>query len=382
MDGIESVKKYMSSIYRRKNMINKKVTERTDAHIEDSFEQDLYKEGSRPRKEKGKERQKWQRILFWSVVVIAVILLGGMIAFFSFRLKGKIDLKVEEQYTTYNGKRYKYREGIVNILCLGIDKDVSMPYIEARRGNIGMSDAIILVSIDTKRNEVKAIAIPRDTVTEIQTTIDGELSSKERMRLCIQYAYGVSMQQSNKLTVEAVSNLLYDLQIQRCCAINFEALPIINDAIGGVDVEVREDIEEWESRLPYGETVHLEGDLALRFVKVRNKHDLNGAALRTQRQKQYIEAFVEKAKRVVKKDPTIPLTIFRELQKDGNMCTDVTAEDIMYLMPELLGISFSEDMVQMIPGESVVSEDGHTDYRMDVEAVKEIVINTFYEEVD
>lgn len=363
-------------------MINKKVTERTDAHIEDSFEQDLYKEGSRPRKEKGKERQKWQRILFWSVVVIAVILLGGMIAFFSFRLKGKIDLKVEEQYTTYNGKRYKYREGIVNILCLGIDKDVSMPYIEARRGNIGMSDAIILVSIDTKRNEVKAIAIPRDTVTEIQTTIDGELSSKERMRLCIQYAYGVSMQQSNKLTVEAVSNLLYDLQIQRCCAINFEALPIINDAIGGVDVEVREDIEEWESRLPYGETVHLEGDLALRFVKVRNKHDLNGAALRTQRQKQYIEAFVEKAKRVVKKDPTIPLTIFRELQKDGNMCTDVTAEDIMYLMPELLGISFSEDMVQMIPGESVVSEDGHTDYRMDVEAVKEIVINTFYEEVD
>ena len=363
-------------------MINKKDTEGTDAHIEDSFEQDLYKEGSRARKEKRKKRQKWQRILFWSVVVVAVILLGGMIAFFSFRLKGKIDLKVEEQYTTYNGKRYKYREGIVNILCLGIDKGVSMSYIEARRGNIGMSDAIILVSIDTKRNEVKAIAIPRDTVTEIQTTIDGELSSKERMRLCIQYAYGVSMQQSNKLTVDAVSNLLYDLQIQRCCAINFEALPIINDAIGGVDVEVREDVEEWESRLPYGETVHLEGDLALRFVKVRNKHDLNGAALRTQRQKQYIEAFVEKAKRVVKKDPTIPLTIFQELQKDGNMCTDITAEDIMYLMPELLGISFSEDMVQMIPGESVVSEDGHTDYRMDVEAVKEIVINTFYEEVD
>lgn len=363
-------------------MINKKVTERTDTHIEDSSERDLYKEGSRPRKGKRIKRQKWQRVLFWSVIIIVVIVIGGVIAFSLFRSKGKMDLEAKEQYTTYNGKKYKYRQELVNILCLGIDKSFSMPYIEADRGNIGMSDAIILVSVDTKRNEVKAIAIPRDTVTEIQTTIDGELSSKERMRLCIQYAYGVSMQQSNKLTVDAVSNLLYDLQIQRCCAINFEALPIINDAIGGVDVEVREDVEEWESRLPYGETVHLEGDLALRFVKVRNKHDLNGAALRTQRQKQYIEAFVEKAKRVVKKDPTIPLTIFQELQKDGNMCTDITAEDIMYLMPELLGISFSEDMVQMIPGESVVSEDGHTDYRMDVEAVKEIVINTFYEEVD
>lgn len=355
-----------------------------DAHIEDSSKRNLYNAGGLKRKKViRKKKQKWKKKLFWSIVVIAAIVAGGMIAFFSFRLKGKIDLNVEEQYTTYNGKRYKYREGIVNILCLGIDKSVPMSYIEARRGNIGMSDAIILVSIDTKRNEVKAIAIPRDTVTEIQkTTSEGELSSKERMRLCIQYAYGISMQQSNELTVNAVSKMLYNLQIQRCCAINFEALPIINDAIGGVDVEIREDIEEWESRLPYGETVHLEGDLALRFIEVRNKHDLNGAALRTQRQKQYIEAFVEKAKKVVKKNPTIPLTIFQELQKGENMCTDITVEDLMYLIPEVLRMSFSDDMVQMIPGKSVVSEDGHTDYRMDVEAVKEIVINTFYEEVD
>ena len=70
------------------------------------------------------------------------------------------------------------------------------------------------------------------------------------------------------------------------------------------------------------------------------------------------------------------------MQKDGNMCTDITAEDIMYLMPEVLRISFSNDMVVMIPGESVVSEDGHTDYRMDIDAVKKIVIDTFYEEVD
>lgn len=364
-------------------MDNMKDIEESDTHVEDSSEQEIY--GVRelkPKKKIRKNRHRWQKSFFWSVIVIVLLVAGGLIAFLTFRYKGKIDLRAEEQYTTYNGKKYKYREGIVNILCLGIDKSVSMSYIEARRGNIGMSDAIILVSVDTKRNKVKVIAIPRDTVTEIQTTRDGELSSKERMRLCIQYAYGTSMQQSNDLTVKAVSKLLYDLQIQRCCAINFAALPIINDAIGGVDVEIKENIEEWESRLPYGETVHLEGDLALRFLEVRNKHDLNGAALRTQRQKQYVEAFVEKAKNVIKKNPTIPLTIFRELQKDGNMCTDITAEDIMYLMPEVLRMSFSNDMVVMIPGESVVSEDGHTDYRMDIDAVKKIVIDTFYEEVD
>lgn len=321
------------------------------------------------------------KAFFWSITIVTALMIGGVIAFFSFRTKGEMDLRAEEQYTTYNGKKYKYRQEIVNILCLGIDKGVPMPYIRANRGNIGMADAIILVSIDTKKNEVRAIAIPRDTVAEIQTTKDGELSSKERMQICIQYAYGISMQQSNEFTKDAISRLLYDIQIQRCCAINFDALPIINDAIGGVDVEVLEDIEEWEPNLPYGETVHLEGALALRFVRVRNKHELNGAALRTERQKQYVGAFVEKAKDVVKNDPTIPLTIFQELQKDGNMCTDITAEDIIYLMSEMMDISFSNDMIQMLPGESAVGDDGYTVYRMDVDAVKEIIIDTFYEEV-
>lgn len=362
-------------------MDNVKIRERKEVHIEDSFEGEINK--YQALKLKRKKRLRWKSVLFWSVVVIVAMVLGGVVAFFSFSSKGKMDLRAEEQYTTYNGKKYKYRQEIVNILCLGIDKDVSMPYIEASRGNIGMSDAIILVSIDTKRDEVKAIAIPRDTVAEVQKTInDGELSATEKMQICIQYAYGVSMQQSNELTKNAVSKLLYGIQIQRCCAINFAALPIVNDAIGGVDVEVLEDLGYWEPELPYGETVHLEGELALRFVQVRNKDILEGAALRAERQKQYVEAFVQKAKNVARRNPTIPFVVFQELQKDGNMCTDLTAEDITFLMPEVLRMSFSSDMVQMLPGESAVSEDGHTVYCMDMDAVKEIVINTFYEEVD
>ena len=356
------------------NMDGMKNTEEVDAH----------KEVKRNRfRKKNKKRQcKWRKFLWGSIIVIALVVAGGMIAYFSLRTKGKVDLRAEEQYTIYKSKKYKYRQEIVNILCLGIDKGVSMPYIRANRGNIGMADAIILVSIDTKKNEMKGIAIPRDTMAEIQTTKNGELSSKEQMQLCIQYAYGVSMQQSNEFTKDAVSKLLYDIQIQRCCAINFDALAIINDAIGGVDVEVLENIEEWEPKLPYGETVHLDGALALRFVRVRNRHDLNGAAMRTERQKQYAEAFIDKAKDAIKSDPTIPLTVFQELQKDRNMCTDVTTEDIMFLVSEMPKISFSSDMIQMLPGKSVVGDDGHTNYRMDVDAVKEIIINTFYEEVD
>ena len=330
---------------------------------------------------KNKRRKKYQGVVGWVVISIFILLMGAVIAFFVFRLKGESNLNAEEQFITYEGKKYEYRKEIVNILCLGIDKSVPIAHIEAKRGNIGMADTIMLVSIDTKKHKVKVLAIPRDVMAEVQQTIEGNVVSEAKLQICMQYAYGMSMQQSNDLTVDAVSKLLYNTQIQRCCAINFEALPILNDAIGGVDVEVLEDIEEWVPELVYGETIHLEGDLAMRFVQTRNRNIVEGAALRTQRQKQYAVAFVQKAKSVIKTDPALPLTIFRELQKDGNMCTDITAEDITYLMPEILRISFSDDMIQMLPGECVVGEDGHTEYRMDVDLVKQIVIDTFYKEV-
>lgn len=354
-------------------MDDKKVTDESANKTEDVCEHEEHKSM--------KKKQWWQRFLLCTCVVLCVILLSGIVALHVLRSRGENNLKAEEKYITYDGKEYKYRQDIVNILCLGIDKDVPIQYIEDYRGNIGMSDAILLVSIDVKRDEMKIIAIPRDTMAEVQTTIDGVYSAKEKLQICYQYAYGVSMQQSNQLTVDAVSHLLYDIQIQRCCAINCSALPEINDAIGGVDVEVLEDIEEWEPRLKYGETIHLDGELAFRFVNVRNKHRADGSVLRTQRQKQYALAFVDKAKSVIAENPSIPITIYQELQKEGNMCTDITLEDIAYLMPEVMGISFSDDMIQMLPGESTIGERGFAEFYMDADAVKELIINTFYEEV-
>ena len=90
----------------------------------------------------------------------------------------------------------------------------------------------------------------------------------------------------------------------------------------------------------------------------------------------------EKAKDVISENPTLPITLFQELQKDKNMCTDITVEDITYLMPELFKISFSDDIIQVLPGESVLGESGFAEYKLDVDSVKKMIIDTFYEEVE
>lgn len=336
-------------------------------------------------KKKKKKWQKWQKILFLFFVVLSAFLIGIIGAFLFQRGKVKYQLKVDKKYITYNEKEYKYRSGIVNILLLGIDKNIPLDEQEERRDNIGMSDAILLVSFDTKRDEVRVIAVPRDSVAELQTlTADGEYGPMEKSRICRQYAAGKTPEESNKLTSDAVSRLLYNVPIQKCCAINDNVLPVLNDAIGGVDVVVQEDLVNWEPSFVLGEEVHLEGQLAYRYVNVRNTERVDSSLLRTQRQKQYIKVFIQKAKSVVIKEPSIAFTLLKEFgqrQKSGDICTDITIDDMVYLLPEALQIDFSDDIIQVLPGESVMGENQHANYFLDSSAVLEIVINTFYEEV-
>lgn len=327
-------------------------------------------------------RRKLKRFLLYTVITVFLMATGAVGAFSLMRYRGGKSLKAEIHSIEYQGEEYRYRENIINILCIGVDKWIPLDQLEEERDNIGMADTILLVSLDTDRDEAKVIAIPRDTMTEVQTTMkSGELAEKENLQICYQYAYGRTVDQGNDLMKECVSNLLYGIPIQRYCTLNIESLPILNDAIGGVDVEVKEDVEKWEPRLIYGETMHLDGELALRFVKVRNKDRADGTVLRTKRQKQYALAFVDKAKSAVLKDLSIPFALFQELQEDGYMSTDITMDDISYLLPEVVNVSFPDDAVEVIPGESRMGETGFSEYHRDTDAIKKIVIDTFYEKV-
>ncbi len=350
--------------------------------------EDLYDEEPAPVKRKRKKRRRkkrlptWQKVLIGVAATLCVLLVCGVGLYFGFRAVGEKSLKAEasENRITYNGKEYQYREDVINILCLGIDKGEAMEKKIDRRQILGMCDAILLVSIDTKKDTLKIIAIPRDTMTDVTMTSEtGEVTEKERMQLCYQYAYGTRAEQSGELTMETVSKLLYNVPIQKYCAINFTALPIVNDAIGGVDLVVQEDFSSEIPEFVVGNEVHLEGELALQYVRKRNKHLVDTTVLRTQRQKQYALAFLEKAKTVVAEDMTLPVTIFQSLQE--NMSTNISIADITYLVPELLEMSLSEDIIEMLPGESALGEE-FVEFHVDANAMKEMIISTFYEEVD
>ncbi len=130
---------------------------------------------------------------------------------------------------------------------------------------------------------------------------------------------------------------------------------------------------------PYapGETVHLDGNLAYFFVRYRDVNVAESARMRLGRQKQYLLAYVEKAKQEFARDITLPLKLFNAIAP--SMVTDITADEAVYLAGEAAEYTFSEDDLILLPG--VTDTSGEFDqFHVDQDALKQIIIDVFYTE--
>lgn len=339
--------------------------------------------------------KKWKKVVLCVVTALVVIVTGVTGSFFYLRAQGEQNLKTKVTvsdestdddtglFVKYNGKKYQYNEDVINFLCLGIDKDTP---IEERReaeklanGSAGLADAIVLVSINVESDEIRLLAIPRDTITPIKAVDEnGNFIGETNQQITLQHAYGQNATQACELMMEAVSKLLYQIPIQRYCSISLAAIPVLNDAVGGVDIQVLEDVEINDRVYHAGENVHLEGDMARDYIQERDCNVIGSSMGRLDRQKQYISNYYAKAKETVKNDLSLPLTVYNSLQE--NMCTNITPEDIAYLVPELLGMSLNAENMTTIPGEAVMADE-YLEYHVNADLLKEVVINCFYEEI-
>ncbi|TGY65611.1 LCP family protein [Dubosiella muris] len=320
------------------------------------------------------------------LVLLNLAVVGGL---WYLRSKGSESIRSENQtnregyYVNYQGKEYKYNDDMINILLLGIDKKGNIE--DEVQGIQGLADTIILVSLDTTNNNLYMTAIPRDTMVEIrQTDVEGNFVQTTQDKLTLQYGYGKDARESNELMAKTVSNLMRNLPIQRYCTINLDAIPILNDTIGGVDVTALETVQTSSGTVYFteGELVHLMGDDARKYIQIRDVNQIGSAMGRLNRQKQYINAFYSQAVQAVKKDLGLPLGLYNALQP--YMYTNLTLEDVTYLGTEMLNMHFNPEQLTQIPGEAVFDENyhgGRTVFRVDEDGLQKWIMDTYYTEV-
>lgn len=286
----------------------------------------------------------------------------------------------EDDWIRYDGNVYDYNEDITTFLVMGIDKSDEVVEEVPEGTDGGQADALFLLVLNPREEAIKIIGINRNSMTDIdvydeygryQTTVIGQI--------CTQHGFGNGMEESCEYQVKAVSNMFYQLPIHGYAAINMSAIPIINDMVGGVDVTVLEDLTKVDKKLVEGERVHLEGKEALTYVQNRDIKLFGSSDRRLERQRQYLNGFIEAARETASENSNAAIDIFTAI--NDKMVTNITADEISYLAPYMIKFSFDATDFKMINGENKKVGEFEGFY-VDEKDLYKTIIDVFYEKVD
>lgn len=365
------------------------------------------KHRSKKRKKKtkvGRIKSKVLRITLRGLTVLAVLVMicGG--TFWALQASGKNSLygkpgngqmvmssselsETEKQQTEswqegdvrYQGVHYRYNGDILTFLFLGIDK---MTEVSPAQNGIdgGQSDAIFLLVLNPHNKEINVIGIPRDTMAEIKVyETDGSYKGTATGQITLQHGYGDGAAISCERSREAVSKLFYNLPIHGYCAVNMGAIPLINDAVGGVDLKALETMDYKDFHMKEGEEVHLEGMDSYHYLHYRDVTQFGSAGRRLERQKQYLTAYASTAMEVMKKDVTLPVALYNTLSR--YMVTDISIDEASYLAVQMLGYRFDKENIHSLEGETVRGEK-FEEFYADETALYELILKVFYETIE
>ena len=239
----------------------------------------------RTHKRKKKMSKKKKIILLVIVNVFVILILLGFLLY-EYLLGGLnrdeitqdfselgIDSSTNEQITG---------TGIENIALFGVD---------SRKDTFtGLSDSIIIASINRKTGVVKLTSFARDT----QVEIDGHGTQK----INAAYSYG-----GPELAIKTL-NQNFNMNIKDYVTINMRELIKAIDAVGGVTIEITEteriaannlmvEMSNNEPRIKKSGTVTLTGAQATAYCRIRK---IDSDFIRTDRQRKVLESLFNKAK--------------------------------------------------------------------------------------
>jgi LCP family protein required for cell wall assembly len=188
----------------------------------------------------------------------------------------------------------------MNLLLVGSDNRAGLTAAQSKELAVGglavaagaRSDTMLLVHISKSRDSAVIISLPRDslvTIPEHQSTSGKSLIPARKNKLNAAFSFGGAPLLI--ATIESETGLRVDHYIE----INFLGFKNIIDALGGIDVCVKKNIDDPKSHLVITAGLHtLNGIDALKYVRTRYFDGL-GDIGRMQRQQQFMSAVLRKA---------------------------------------------------------------------------------------
>jgi LCP family protein required for cell wall assembly len=236
-------------------------------------------------------------IRFFTILSISIVALSGITWFGLGRITAAIP-----KLDVFAGleDRPKKESSAVNYLIVGSDTREGLTRAEARRLRVGTtkvaagkrSDTMLLVHISKKRDKAAIISIPRDSyalIPEHKSLSSDKIIPATYSKINSAYNWGGA-----PLLIETFESMS-GLRIDHYVEINFVGFVRMVDALGGVEICTKRDINDPKSHLtlPAGRHV-LDGVDSLKYVRSRTFDGL-GDLGRMKRQQEFAGAMLRKA---------------------------------------------------------------------------------------
>ena len=235
------------------------------------------------------------KILTWTS--IGIVLVSGFAWLGLGRISGAITrVKVFDNLVN----RPERASSAVNYLVVGSDTREGLTKAELKELKVGStktaagarSDTMMLVHVSKSRDKAVVVSIPRDSLVTIpaHTGLDGKTQIPEMQnKVNAAFAWGGA-----PLLIQTLEKKM-NLRIDHYVEVNFVGFKNVVDALGGIQVCSKKDINDPKSHLVMSAGVHtLNGIESLKYVRTRD-FDGMGDLGRMQRQQQFVSAVFRKA---------------------------------------------------------------------------------------
>ncbi len=276
-----------------------------------------------------------------------------------------------------NGKRYAFDQELESVLVLGLDSfdnDID----DDAYTNSNQADFLVLLVLDNNNKSYSAIHINRDTMTDVNILgLAGEKTGVKEQQIALAHTYGNGGMKSCRNTADAVSHLLYGVKIDHFASLTMDAVAVINDSVGGVEVTVNDDFSGIDDTLVKGEMVTLMGEHALNYVRTRYGMDDSTNIKRMERQREYMTSLLGKARDVATEDANAFADAV--IQLEGKVVSDCSAVYLQDIMKRVIDYEFKG--IYVPEGKTEVGEK-YMEFYPDADSLENIISELLCKQIE
>lgn len=304
------------------------------------------------------------------VLVLVVLYSGLRILESTVLFQDETTMQTTSRTIQRDGIKYYPRQDITVVMLMGIYQDG--PAAATQINQAIPVDMITLMVFDQQTRQCNLLSLNRDMMVDIPVLEEsGRQYGVLYGQLALAHTFGDNLEMSCENVRMTVSNLLYGVKIDYYFSLNTDAIAVLNDAVGGVTVNVVDDFSQVDPTLTKGELT-LMGRQALNYVQARwyVGDELNLS--RMERHREYMHNFAAALRQKMEQETGFVVRAYEQVAP--YIVTDCTVPILSRLEQDYSDYTLGETYT--VAGENVLGD--IYEFYPDEEALDALILKLFY----